>query len=45
MIERGAAQLGWELDRLLELTRQAMAACEDGIDEAFCAAVPAGGAL
>ncbi len=31
VIERGAAGLGWELDRLLEQTLQAMAACEDTI--------------
>ncbi len=31
VIERGAAQLGWELDKLLTLTMQAMAACEDEI--------------
>ena len=29
MIDRGAAQLGWELDKLLEMTLQAMAATED----------------
>ena len=32
VIERGAEQLGWELDRLLTLTLQAMAECEDGIN-------------
>ena len=32
MIERGADQLGWELDKLLEMTLQAMAASEDIID-------------
>ena len=32
MIERGAAQLGWELDKLLEMTLQAMAANEDVIN-------------
>lgn len=31
VIERGAAQLGWELDKLLTMTLQAMAACEDQI--------------
>jgi len=31
VIERGAAQLGWELEKLLTLTLQAMAACEDDI--------------
>ena len=33
VIERGADQLGWELDKLLELTLQAMAAKEDQINE------------
>ena len=32
MIERGADQLGWELDKLLEMTLQAMAASEDTIN-------------
>lgn len=32
VIERGAAQLGWELDELLTLTLQAMADCEDEIE-------------
>ena len=32
VIERGAAQLGWELDKLLSMTLQAMAACEDTIN-------------
>ncbi len=32
VIERGAQQLGWELDRLLEMTLQAMAASEDLIN-------------
>lgn len=31
MIERGAEQLGWELDELLAKTLQAMAAAEDEI--------------
>ena len=31
MIERGAAQLGWDLEKLLTLTLQAMADCEDEI--------------
>jgi predicted hydrolase (HD superfamily) len=35
VIERGAALLGWELDRLLELTLQAMAASEDTINAAM----------
>jgi len=29
IIERGANQLGWELDRLLSMTLEAMAASED----------------
>ena len=33
VIERGAAQLGWELDKLLEMTLRAMAATEDIISE------------
>ena len=32
VIERGADQLGWDLDRLLEMTLQAMAASEDIIN-------------
>lgn len=32
VIERGAAQLGWELDELLEMTLNAMADCEDEIN-------------
>ena len=32
VIERGANQLGWELDKLLNMTLQAMAACEDTIN-------------
>ncbi len=31
VIERGAVQLGWELEKLLTLTLQAMAECEDEI--------------
>ncbi|MGN0436608.1 MAG: HDIG domain-containing metalloprotein [Wujia sp.] len=31
VIERGAEQLGWELDKLLTMTLQAMAECEDEI--------------
>ena len=31
VIERGAAQLGWNLEKLLTLTLQAMADCEDEI--------------
>ena len=33
VIERGAEQLGWELDKLLELTLRAMAATEDILNE------------
>ena len=33
VIERGAEQLGWELDKLLDLTLQAMSASEDTINE------------
>lgn len=32
VIERGAAQLGWDLEKLLTLTLQAMTACEDEIN-------------
>ena len=35
VIERGANQLGWELDKLLTLTLEAMAASEDAIGEAM----------
>ena len=34
VIERGAAQLGWELEKLLEMTLRSMAACEDEINVA-----------
>lgn len=37
VIERGAAQLGWELDQLLEKTLQAMAATEDDLNAALAA--------
>ena len=33
VIERGADQLGWELDKLLDMTLQAMAATEDELNE------------
>ena len=33
VIERGAQQLGWELDRLLEQTILAMRSCEDSVNE------------
>ena len=32
VIERGAQQLGWDLDQLLEMTLRAMAASEDEIN-------------
>ena len=35
VIARGAEQLGWELDVLLEKTLKAMAACEDDINAAI----------
>lgn len=34
VIERGAEQLGWELEKLLTLTLQAMQECEDEIQQA-----------
>ena len=34
VIERGASQLGWELDKLLTMTIEAMRSCEDSINEA-----------
>ena len=37
VIERGAEQLGWELDELLEQTRQAMADTEDLIQQEMAA--------
>ena len=37
VIERGAEQLGWELDKLLEMTLQAMAATEDTLNEELAA--------
>ncbi len=37
VIERGAQQLGWELDKLLEMTLQAMAATEDLLNEEMAA--------
>ena len=33
VIARGADQLGWDLDKLLSMTLQAMADCEDEIAE------------
>ena len=32
VLQRGADQLGWELDKLLSMTLQAMAASEDTIN-------------
>lgn len=37
VIERGAKQLGWELDKLLEMTLRAMADSEDTINEEMAA--------
>ena len=37
VIERGAEQLGWELDELLEQTRQAMADTEDLVQQEMAA--------
>jgi predicted hydrolase (HD superfamily) len=37
VIERGANQLGWELNDLLDKTLQAMAASEDTINEEMLA--------
>ena len=37
VIERGATQLGWELDKLLTMTLQAMQACEDTINDELAA--------
>lgn len=37
VIERGAEQLGWELDKLLDMTLQAMAASEDIINAEMAA--------
>jgi predicted hydrolase (HD superfamily) len=33
VIEKGAEMLGWELDELLSKTLEAMAACEDCVNE------------
>ena len=35
VIERGAEQLGWALEKLLEMTLQAMADSEDEINKAM----------
>lgn len=37
VIRRGAEQLGWELDRLLEQTILAMRACEDAVNAEMAA--------
>lgn len=37
IIDRGAQQLGWELEKLLSMTLQAMADCEDSINEKMSA--------
>lgn len=37
IIQRGADQLGWELEKLLSMTLAAMAACEDEINEELAA--------
>jgi predicted hydrolase (HD superfamily) len=37
VIEKGAAELGWELDVLLEKTILAMRSCEDSVNEAMIA--------
>ena len=33
VIERGAAMLGWDLDKLLDMTLQAMRSCESEVQE------------
>ncbi len=40
VIQQGADRLGWELDRLLDMTLQAMQATEDLINEEMMQAVP-----
>ena len=35
VIKTGAERLGWELDKLLEMTIEAMRSCEDSINEAM----------
>lgn len=37
VIERGAQQLGWDLEKLLTMTLQAMAASEDTINAEMAA--------
>ena len=40
VIERGADQLGWELEKLLTMTLQAMADCEDEINAKIAEYIP-----
>lgn len=40
VIERGADQLGWELEKLLTMTLQAMADCEDEINAKMAEYIP-----
>ena len=40
VIERGADQLGWELEKLLTMTLQAMAGCEDEINAKMAEYIP-----
>ena len=40
VIERGADQLGWELEKLLTMTFQAMADCEDEINAKMAEYIP-----
>lgn len=40
VIERGADQLGWELEKLLTMTLQAMAECEDEINAKMAEYIP-----
>ena len=40
VIERGADQLGWELEKLLTMTLQAMAECEDEINAKMAEFIP-----
>ena len=40
VIERGADQLGWELEKLLTMTLQAMAECEDAINAKMAEYIP-----
>jgi predicted hydrolase (HD superfamily) len=37
VIEQGAAQLGWELDDLLQKTILAMRSCEENVNKAMAA--------